>query len=234
MKFLAKALSVAALAVLVSTSASAQILLNEIRTDQTGSDTDEYVELAGPAGASLAGYSIVVIGDGTGGCGVVEAAISLAAFSIQADGYFALRYSAGVALLTGYDATLTGSFENSDNLTFLLVTGNTAAVANDLDTNNDGILDTTPWATIVDQVGLSEGTVVNCTTDEYLYTTTVVGPDGTFAPGHVYRCGATWLIGPFGGVLPTGGVDTVGAANTSCPVPVAPSTWSNIKARISN
>ncbi|TPW14418.1 MAG: Endonuclease/exonuclease/phosphatase family [bacterium] len=175
-----------------------------------------------------------MIGDGTGGCGIVEAAINLGAFSIQADGFFAIRYSAGVALLTGYDASLAGSFENSDNLTFLLVTGNTAAAANDLDTNNDGVLDLTPWTTIIDQVGILETAVVNCTTDEYLYTGTTVGPDGTFAPGHIYRCGASWLIGPFGGVLPAGGVDTVGGANTGCPVPVAPSTWSNIKARTSN
>ncbi|MCU0621789.1 MAG: hypothetical protein MUC69_09820, partial [Gemmatimonadales bacterium] len=62
---------------LAAGTASAQITLNEIRIDHTGTDTDEYVELAGPAGASLAGYHVVVIGDGTGGCGIVEAAIDL-------------------------------------------------------------------------------------------------------------------------------------------------------------
>lgn len=235
MNFMVKALFVATMAVLVVPVASAQILLNEIRVDHSGADTDEYVELAGPAGASLSGYTVIVIGDGTGGCGVVEAVISLSAFAIQPDGYFALRYSGGVVVLTGYDATVAGSFENSDNLSFFLVTGSTAVAAADLDTNNDGILDSTPWTTIVDQVGLFEGTVVNCTTDEYIYATPVVGPDGTFVPGHIYRCGGSWMIGPFGTTpFPTGVVDTPGAANTACPVPVAPSTWSNIKARISN
>uniref|UniRef100_A0A832MLZ5 Lamin tail domain-containing protein n=1 Tax=Eiseniibacteriota bacterium TaxID=2212470 RepID=A0A832MLZ5_UNCEI len=214
---------------LVAGVASAQPQLNEIRVDQSGTDVDEYVEFAGAPGASLAGHHLLVIGDtgSSGTCGVLEAVINLGAYSIQADGYFALRYSSGTPLLTGYDATLAGSFENSDNLTFLLVTGYSGpAVGGDLDTNDDGVLDSTPWTTLVDAVGIWEGTTPNCTTDEYLYTSTVVGPDGTFAPGHVYRCGNAWYIGPFD---PAGGVDSPGAQNAACATPAKSSTWGKVK-----
>jgi hypothetical protein len=234
MKRFATMLSLSAAALLVAGAASGQIRLNEIRIDQTGADTDEYVEFSGPAGASLSGYHLLVIGDGTPGCGTVEVVIDLAAYSIQADGLFALRFSGGVAQLAGYDATLAGSFENSDNLTFLLVTGNTATTAapnNDIDTNNDGILDTPRWTTIVDEVAILEDAIPGCgtpqTDDEAVYSGTTVGPDGTFVPGHVYRCGNSWLIGPFDIV---GGSDTPGSPN-GCPVPVEASTWSRIKSR---
>lgn len=234
MKRFATTFSLTAAALLVAGAASAQILFNEIRIDQTGADTDEYVEFAGPAGASLAGYTLLVIGDGTPGCGTVEVALDLSAYSIQADGLFALRYSGGVAQLAGYDATLTGSFENSDNLTFFLVTGNTATTTspnNDIDTNNDGVLDNVLWTTIVDEVAILEDALPGCGSpqadDEAVYSTTTVGPDGTFVPGHVYRCGNQWLIGQFD---IAGGDDTPGSAN-NCPVPVEASTWSRIKTR---
>jgi hypothetical protein len=234
MKRFATVLSLSAAALFAASAASAQFLLNEIRIDQTGADTDEYVEISGAPAASLAGYTLLVIGDGTPGCGTVEQAIDLSAYSIQADGLFCLRFSGGAAQLAGYDATLAGSFENSDNLTFLLVTGNTATTTapnNDIDTNNDGVLDTALWTTIVDEVAILEDAVPGCGSpnadDEAVFSTTTVGPDGTFVPGHVYRCGNSWLIGPFD-IL--GGSDTPGSAN-SCPVPVEPSTWSRIKSR---
>lgn len=227
MKKLATTFSVMLAALALSAGAAfAQIQLSELRLDQPGTDVDEYVELSGPVGASLTGLTLVVIGDGTGGCGVVEQAIDLSAFSIQADGFFALRFSSGVPLLAGYDATLAGSFENSDNITFLLVTGSTAAAGNDLDIDNNGTLDLTPWSGIVDQVALNEGTVPNCTTEEFMYSPTQVGPDGSFVPGHIYRCGSAWYIGIFD---PMTGVDTPGSGNTNCAVPTTPSTWGKVK-----
>jgi hypothetical protein len=229
-KFAISAVIGSTLLALVAAPASAQ-LLNELRVDQSGSDTDEYVEISGTPGASLAGVTLLVIGD-TGSantCGIVEIALDLSPYSIQADGLFALRISGGVALLTGYDATVAGSIENSDALTFMLVTGNTAAVGNDLDSApEDGVLDSAPWTSILDSVAITEGIAPNCTSDEHTYSPTVVGPDGTFSPGHIYLCPGGWAIGPFGGVLPAGGVDTVGAPN-NCVVGVEDRTWSTIK-----
>lgn len=219
--FVTAALATCALAAAVP--ASAQIRFNEIRIDQTSTDTDEYIELRGPASTSLAGHAVIIVGDGgTAGCGSIEAVIDLSTYSIQADGFFALRYSGGVAQLTGYDATVAGSIENSDNLTFFLVTGSTAVVAGDVDANNDGIQDAFPWTTLVDQVALLEDVTPGCATpqtdDEPVYSTTTVGPDGAFVPGHVYWCPDTnvWAIGAFDLV---GGLDTPGAANPSCASP---------------
>ena len=51
------------------------------------------------------------------------------------------------------------------------------------------------------------------------YCTTIVGPDGVFVPGHVYRCApvGVWTIGPF----PTGGQDTPGGGNPDCGLPAS-------------
>ncbi len=198
-----------ALAMLPLAAHAAQI--NEIRTDQQSTDNDEYFELVGMPGESLTGLTYIVIGDGTGGCGVIEAVVSLTGLVIQPDGYLVVS-----ELTSSFveDATASLNFENTDNVTHMLVSGFTGANGDDLDTNNDGVLDTTPWTAIVDAVGLVRTLVIDCVTDEYLYAATQIGPDGSFVPGHVFRCGAGFLIGNF--TFPT--QDTPGAAN-SCSQP---------------
>jgi hypothetical protein len=213
---------------LTAGAALAQVQLSEIRTDHTGADTDEYFELAGAPGTSLTGLTYVVIGDGTGGCGIVENATDLTGFSIQADGFFAMNNSSAVPTLSGYDASAAMVFENSDNVTHLLVSGFTGATGNDLDTDNDGVLDLTPWTAIVDGVAIVGTATLGCAgtsgTSEYTYYGTSVGPDGTFVPGHVFRCPGGWLVGVFA----LGTDDTPGAANL-CPVPADQKTWGSVK-----
>ena len=73
-------LTVAALALCLAPTAFAQsVVLSEIRVDEPGFDLSEYVELAGVAGTSLNGLSVVVVGDGDAGSpnGVVESVIAL-------------------------------------------------------------------------------------------------------------------------------------------------------------
>ncbi len=212
---------------------SGQVLINEIRVDNTGTDTDEYFELIGTPGQSLAGLFYIVLGDGSsssssGGCsGTVETIADLSAFSIQADGYFAARNSAATPTLTGYDASIALAFENSDNVTHLVVSGFTGTAAQDLDTNDDGVLDVTPWTMIVDSVGLSEGTAFVCPTtgnnDEWLYSTATVGPDGTFAAAGMRRCSAGLIQSPI-----AIGVDTPGSVN-NCTVAVESTAWGSVK-----
>lgn len=190
------------------------VTLNEIRVDQTGTDNDEYFELSGPAGQSLDGYTYLVVGDGTGGSGVIEAVVSLSSQSIPTDGFFLVAESTFDSSLGTPDLVVGASglnFENTDNLTHLLVQGFTGANGADLDTNDDGALDSAPWTSIVDSVAL-----VGTMASELVYSPTVVGPDGTFVPGHVYDCADGWLIGPFD---PTVGDDTPGADNSACPAP---------------
>ena len=138
----------------LASSAFAQIRMNEIRLDQPGADVDEYIELSGPAGASLAGYALLIIGDtgSVGTCGVLEEVFDLSPYSIMADGYLAIVDGDGAPTLAGYDVVLgagTLNFENSDNVTFLLVTGFSGTDGSDIDTNNDGVLDSTPWTAII-------------------------------------------------------------------------------------
>ncbi|MEY3143608.1 MAG: Leukotoxin [Planctomycetota bacterium] len=194
--------------------------INEIRIDMTGTDINEYVEFRGAPGTSLAGLTYFVIGDGAGGSGVVESVIALPSDAVIGSSGFYLVTGNGFNLAATPDLRRPTNdiFENSDNVTHLLVRGFTGAANNDLDTNNDGVLDSTPWAEIVDSVALLKpitATGTPATGDEWWYSTTTVGPDGTFVPGHVYRCtpDATWKIGPFDIVS---GRDTPRAANAGC------------------
>jgi len=209
---------------LMALPAQGQLSINEIRIDQTGADNDEYFELAGAAGASLNDLWYLVIGDAASPCGVVESATNLTGSSIPADGYFLAvesnLWSGTLAPLSDVDLQLTSNalnFENSDNVTHMLVSGFTGALNDDLDTNDDGILDVMPWASVVDAIALvtpNAPPAGDCT-----YASTV-GPDGAFVPGHVYRLpngSGPWQIGPFD---PTFGADTAGGANVPEPATI--------------
>jgi hypothetical protein len=220
-----------ATAVVAAGPASAQFTINELRVDQTSTDTDEYFEIKGTPGASLSGYHYIVVGDGSGTnrCGFIEAVIDLGALSpntIQADGLLAVAKGAAGFQVVGaqYDVINVGTpmnFENTDNVTHMIVSGFTGANNTDLDTNDDGVFDTTPWTAIVHCVALTNGVTVDCVTagtPEHVYCATAIGPDGAFHPGHIYKCPDTadWVIGQFN---VTGGVDTPGYANPSCVSP---------------
>lgn len=187
------------------------IHINEIRIDQPSTDNDEFFELAGDAGTSLTGLTYLVIGDGSGGSGVIENVTDLSGQEIPPSGFFVA--AEGTFTLGTADLTTSLNFENSDNVTHLLVADFTGANGDDLDTDDDGVLDSTPWSVVVDSVALVE----SFTSGEQVYSTTTVGPDGSFVPAHVFRCPdlppSGWAIGSF-----FGGDETVGAANSNCPV----------------
>ena len=180
--------------------------INEIRIDQPSGDVDEYAEIHGAPGASLDGLTYLVIGDGSGGSGVIEAVVDLTGNAVPATGLFVMAestFSLGTA-----DLITSLNFENSDNVTHVLVEGFTGADGQDLDTNDDGTLDVEPWTTWVDSVALVE----TPGSGEQVYGPVAVGPDGSFVPGHVYACpdgGDTYEIGDFG----AGTDDTPGALN---------------------
>ncbi|MEO1375509.1 MAG: endonuclease/exonuclease/phosphatase family protein, partial [Cyanobacteria bacterium J06635_10] len=190
--------------------------INEIRIDQPSTDNDEYFELFGTSGESLDGLTYLVIGDGSTGSGTVEAVVDLNGQIIPSTGFFVTAentFTLGTA-----DLTTNLNFENSDNVTHLLVEGFTGSDGDDLDTNDDGTLEVTPWTSIVDSVALVE------TTDgsgEQIYSTNTVGPNGTFVPAHVFRNPdgtGTFEIGQFD---PSGGDDTPGGDTTDTPTPTA-------------
>jgi hypothetical protein len=202
------------------------VRLNEIRIDMTGADTLEFVELAGTPGTALGDLTLVIIGDGTSTTlsGVVERARALTGVVMPADGTLLIG-NPGVTPDVGNGAGTGGAnltsdwIENSDNLTFLLVRGWTGAVAADLDTNDDGTLDSTPWVEIIDSIALVESATTPPVGTEYAYGANRIGPDGVNVPGHVWRCQDTgcWNIGLFDPTAnQTAGNETPGLDNVEC------------------
>ncbi|MEE9294418.1 MAG: endonuclease/exonuclease/phosphatase family protein [Phycisphaerae bacterium] len=185
------------------------VSINEIRIDQPGNDTDEYFELAGPSGASLVGITYIVLGDGIGGSGVIEAVVDLDEGIIPADGVF-LAAEDGDTLGATADLLTSLNFENTDNVTHMLLLGFTGSVFQDLDTTDDGVLDIEPWTELLDCVALIDDPGGG----EQVYCATTVGPDTSVnaAPGHVFRCADEWRIGQFDRV---GGDDTPGFEDTA-------------------
>lgn len=115
--------------------------INEFVFDNPGTDNAEFIEVLGDATTDLSSYSLVLIdGDGTSA------------------GLITYVSPVGTTNSAGYWATalLAGALQNGTQ-TLFLVQGFTGAVNNDLDTNNDGVLDATPWTSITDAVAVSDG-----------------------------------------------------------------------------
>ena len=155
----------------VATASHAAVQLNEIFLNPPSTDnTQEFIELRSTTGGveSLAGLTLVNIeGDATG-AGNIDFALNLGAFSTGANGLFLWRDSATVLNPAPHPLTVvnaadwpingsafTGDLENGTQ-TFLIVSGYTGSLNQDLDTNNDGILDATPWTSVIDAIGFVE------------------------------------------------------------------------------
>ncbi len=96
----------------------------------------------------------------------------------------------------------------------MLVTGLTGVLDESfLDDEPDGVLDTTPWTSVLDAVSLIE----SVGTGDEVYAVGLggadIGPDGSFVPAHAFRdrTSGDWVIGDFD----LGVTDTPGAANPS-------------------
>ena len=146
------------------------VIINEWVANHTGSDTDEFIEVFGTANADLSQLTLLAIeGDG-GAAGTIDEVISLASQSTDANGYYA--------------AFLSEALENGSQ-TFLLVSGFTGSAGDDIDTDNDGILDVTPWSSILDDVAVSDDDA-----GDLYYSTSVIFPGqdgGTFSYGGASR-----------------------------------------------
>ena len=85
-----------------------------------------------------------------------------------------------------YKGNLSANELENGTVTLLLVKTFTGAINDDLDTNNDGTLDSTPWESVVDAVAVNDGDK-----GDFTYGVPVLGPnyDGLsdFAPGGASR-----------------------------------------------
>jgi hypothetical protein len=198
--------------------ADAPLRLNEIRLEQPGADLDEYIEIAGASGESLNGVSIVVVGDDDFAFpgqqnGSIECVVSLDGRTVPSSGFFVVagpKFSLSVPnLVTSLN------LEGGDNVTVFLVRGFTGFDGQKLDTNDDGVLDVTPWTSVVSSVAIVANASPNGVKTDYFYSTTTVGPDQGGQPAAAWLCAnsAQWNIGTQN---PTDGVDSPGVANQTC------------------
>ncbi len=186
------------------------VLISELRIEQPGQDTDEFFELEGPPGRKLDGLTYLVIGDGNGADGTIEEVVNLTGVTIPDDGLLLVGESLTV-LGVPADLVVHLNFENSDNVTHLLVSGFTGSLGDDLDLDNDCVLDVTPWETVLDMVALIEEPNPPEET-ECTYGSSWVGPP---LPAAVYRCRpfGSWAAGT---TDPIAGADTPGGPNLGC------------------
>lgn len=186
------------------TGSAPTIEFAEIRIDHPGFDDNEYVELRGTSGDSLDFVTLIVLGDGAGS-GTIETVIPLGGQTVASDDLFLVTrdtFTIGTPDWVIRGST-NGIFENGDNVTFMLVWGFSGVIGDDLDTDDDGTLDATPWSGIIDSVSLIQTTDVPASGDWY-YSSTVVGPqidedENAYVPSHVWRCadGDDWNMGVF-------------------------------------
>jgi hypothetical protein len=117
-------------------------MINEFVFNHTGADTHEYVEIYGAPSTDYSAYTIVEIeGDGTG-AGLIDDGTT-AVGTTDANGFWCNAYQSDL-------------YENG-TVTLLLVMGYSGSVGNDIDTDDDGVIDTTYWTSIVDGVGVHDG-----------------------------------------------------------------------------
>jgi hypothetical protein len=143
--------------------------INEFSASTAGTDV-EYVEIFGVANTDYSAYTVLEIeGDATGQ-GIVDEVIALG--TSDANGF--------------YLASLAANTLENGSLTLLLVKNFTGTLGTDLDTNNDGTFDSTPWDSIVDAVAVNDGGAADLT-----YGAPELGPnyDGlsSFPPGGASR-----------------------------------------------
>jgi hypothetical protein len=219
-------------------------VMNEVYVNPTASPdaNREFIEIRTTSNnESLSNlWFLQIEGDGTA-AGTVDTALDLGSLSTGSNGLLLL--GSGYALSNPWASTTAvgtaiangpaaDSLENG-TVTFLLVSGFTGSAGNDLDTNNDGMMDSTPWTAIVDGVGWSDGGGTDRVYSSVVLTQVSGTPDAAtrFPSDLTPNSSSTWYNGDIldptndGGLdqdyvpaaassnLPVGGKITPGAAN---------------------
>ena len=138
----------------------------------------EFVELKSSTGGveSLSGLPFIILdGDGAGSTeGTVDIAIALDSYSTGSNGLLVISDNnnawnppadAATTLIIQEFLNDDGSgddIENGTN-TYAIVEGYTGFPGQDLDLDDDGILDSTPWSNVVDAIGVQEHTTTTST-----------------------------------------------------------------------
>jgi len=114
-------------------------VINEFVANHTGSDTGAFVEVFGDPSTDYSDLTLLEIeGDSSSNEGTIDAVLPLG--NTDGDGYW----------------TDDEDMENG-TITILLVENFSGAQGDDLDTDDDGTFDITPWGAIVDDVATTDG-----------------------------------------------------------------------------
>lgn len=144
-------------------------VINEFSHNTAGTDV-EYIEIYGDPNTDYSAFTVLELeGDSGTSAGTIDHVIAVGATNAE-----------GLTLIN-----LAANDLENGTITLLLVEGFTGSLNTDLDSNNDGVFDTTPWTTIVDGVAVNDGGA-----DDLTYTPVVltVSYDGLpFAPGGASR-----------------------------------------------
>ncbi len=116
-------------------------LINEFVFNHTGSDTDEFVEIKAAPETDLSEYWILEIDGDSNSLGVIDEVIQLGTTDVN--GYFTTPFGSNV-------------FENG-TVALLLVKNFTGTLGQDLDADDNGTFDTTPWEERIDDIGVNDG-----------------------------------------------------------------------------
>jgi hypothetical protein len=126
-------------------------------------DGREYIEIEGPANTNLTNLTFLEIeGDGTT-AGIIDRVAPLDAFVTGSKGLLLIRDNAAVlqpAPSPETSVSVTDFAPDLENgtVTFMIVSGFTGSAGQDLDTDNDGTLNTTPWSAVYSAVSVTDGT----------------------------------------------------------------------------
>ena len=192
----------------------APVRIDEIRVAQPGGPPqwNEFFELGGTPGTPLDCLFYIVVGPG----GVVDDVVNLAGHVIPPDGRFLCGQISPIPVWGVVpDMVEELNFLEVGDRVHMLVcscSGITLPPGGDLDTNNDGVLDITPWDCSLDCVTLLD-VAANLPVP---VCGLPVGPQvNGLMPPHVFRCvpAGTWRIGQ---APLAGGADTPGSPNPPC------------------
>ncbi len=216
---------------------ASSVLLNEIFANNPGTDSNlEYVEILGTPSSLLTDIWLLEIeGDGTA-AGTIDNAQNLSSIATGSNGLVLLGDGYSSSTPWGSEispsttlANLEGETIENGSLTFMLVQGFTGSFGIDLDANNDGQFDFTPWSLILDGVGWTDGG-----SSDHVYVSASLAQDGNpDAATRVYGDDqsdslSSWFNGDVAGTvtyaqgssnLPTNAVLTPGAANFGATAP---------------
>ena len=199
------------------TSGPADPVINELGVSDAGAD-NEFVEIFGDADTDYSTYTVIEI-EGDTATGVINSTVPV-----------------GVTDASGLWAGDPAPAFQNGSTTFLLLEGFTGVAGDDLDTDDDGAFDVTPWTAIIDGVAISDGGPTDRTyampvldesfDDARLANDFAPGglsriPDGadTDTPADWYRNDFDWDGAVNGTPEPGEALNTPGAPNEIVPLP---------------